>query len=178
MPLLGAASFAWASEDKRPHPPKAPLPSQMFLLQPQAWTTILTPVSRVAGRGVEEGLIQLFAELSLDIPSLCLDIPSLYLGSGTFTPPRLPGKRSGCYFIWNYWNPTVSCQLFPLLRLSWETGTMDGLSCQGRGTAQHTHCTQAHVCMLAPLPLFPRLCCLLYFSFHLLVPICLKIFCS
>lgn len=111
-------SVAWASEDKCPPPPRAPLPSQTFLLQPQVRITILIPISRVVGRGVEEGLIQLFAEFSLDIPSLCLT-----------TPPRLPGKCSGCYFIWNYWNPTVSCQLFPLPRLSWETGTMDGLSC-------------------------------------------------
>lgn len=122
----------------------------MFLLQPQTWTTTLTPVSRVAGRGMEEGLMQLFVKLSLDISSLCLA-----------TPPRLPGKHSGCYFIWNYWNPTVSCQLFPLPGLSWETDTMDGLSCQDCGTAQHTH---AHTRMLAPLPVSTSLLALFFFS--------------
>lgn len=100
---------------------------------PTLSSTTPTPTSREAG-GVEEGIRLLFAKLSLDILS-----PSLA------TPPRLPGKCSGCYFIRDYWNRTVSCQLPlppPALRSDgrWE---MPGPWYH----AVHMHCTHAHTPM-------------------------------
>lgn len=111
------------------------------------------PVSRVAW-GCGGRNLKLFAELSVRIPSLSLA-----------APPRLPGKRPGCYFIWNYWNRPGSCQL-PLPPPALQGDRSDGWSelpgpwhrpvqtqCTHTQThAAHTRTTRMPAPPVSPLP--------------------------
>ena len=76
-------------------------PSRCPSSSPKLRKTLLTPTTRITwgyGGGNQKAILLNFLQ---PFP------PSPW----PLHPNFLAGKRSGCYFIWNYWNCTVSCQL-------------------------------------------------------------------